>query len=225
MTRPAPRARRRLRLRRVVVGVVVLALVFGSARDIRCRDRYVRGGGALAIRPEPGRPVPRRSASGPTPPSPRCASPSRPKPRHRLLVITPVPVTPAPGATPTPTPDPTPTPTPKPKRVAMDVDIVKNPEAVFASQDHKDWCAVAGVQMVLAVLGLVDTYVGQQREIAERVRAGSRTTIATTATGAPRPWPSRCRPTALLATRSAPSRRAAGRCGTRRSRSRRRARP
>jgi hypothetical protein len=52
----------------------------------------------------------------------------------------------------------------------MDIDIVTNPKAVFASQAHKDWCAPAGVQMVLAVLGLVNTSDGQQREIAGRVR-------------------------------------------------------
>ena len=52
----------------------------------------------------------------------------------------------------------------------MDVDIVTNHEAVFATQAHKDWCAPAGVQMVLAVLGLVNTSEATQNEIAGRVR-------------------------------------------------------
>ena len=169
MTRPAPRARRRLRLRRFVVGVVVLALVFGSIGTFAvATDAFGAGERWQSVLSRVD-----RFFAGPPPDRPTVATvritepPEDPSPTPE---ITPVPVTPAPGATPTPTPDPTPTPTPKPKRVAMDVDIVKNPKAVFASQDHKDWCAVAGVQMVLAVLGLVDTNVGQQREIAERVR-------------------------------------------------------
>ena len=81
-----------------------------------------------------------------------------------------MPPTLAPGATPTPTPDPTPTPTPLPQRVAVDVNIVSDPESVFASEQHKDWCAPAGVQMVLAVLGKVNTSAATQREIAGRVR-------------------------------------------------------
>jgi hypothetical protein len=75
-----------------------------------------------------------------------------------------------PGATPTPTPAPTPTPTPAPERVPVDVDLVTNHEAVFASEVRNDWCAPAGVQMALAVLGLVDTSQRTQVEIAGRVR-------------------------------------------------------
>ena len=82
---------------------------------------------------------------------------------------TPSPMTPAPGATPTPTPIPTPTPTPAPKRVAMDVNIVDHPDKVFVSEQRSDWCAVAGVQSVLAILGLADTSDATQRKIASRV--------------------------------------------------------
>ena len=71
-----------------------------------------------------------------------------------------------PGATPTSMP----TPTPRPERVPVDVDIVSDHQAVFASQVHKDWCAPAGVQMVLAVLGLADISERKQREISDRVR-------------------------------------------------------
>jgi hypothetical protein len=82
---------------------------------------------------------------------------------------TPSPMTPAPGATPTPTPIPTPTATPAPKRVAMDVNIVDHPDRVFVSEAHPDWCAVAGVQSVLAILRLADTSDATQREIASRI--------------------------------------------------------
>jgi hypothetical protein len=83
--------------------------------------------------------------------------------------LTPIPSL-APGATPTPTPLPTPTPTPAPRRVPVDFDLVTDPEAVFASEVRNDWCAPAGVQMALAVLGFVDTSERTQVEIAGRVR-------------------------------------------------------
>jgi hypothetical protein len=78
---------------------------------------------------------------------------------------TPRPSTPslAPGVTPAPTPTPIP-------RVPVDVTIVEDPEAVFAHEVRKDWCAPAGVQMVLATLGLGDTSEEFQRKIAGRIR-------------------------------------------------------
>jgi hypothetical protein len=90
----------------------------------------------------------------------------------------------APSATPFPTPSlpavdpgaseptaaPTPSPTPKPVREPIDVDIAADPEAVFAHQIHKDWCAVAGTQMVLAQLGLVDTRKSTQEDIGRGIR-------------------------------------------------------
>jgi Papain-like cysteine protease AvrRpt2 len=167
VTRPAPRARRRLRLRRFVVGVLLLAIVGGTLGTfLVATDTFGAGERWQSVLSRVD-----RFFAGPPPDRPTLGTvritepPETPPPTP-----TPVPVTPAPGATPTPTPVPTPTPTPKPKRVAMDIDIVANPKAVFASQAHKDWCAPAGVQMVLAVLGLVGTSEGQQREIAERVR-------------------------------------------------------
>ena len=62
------------------------------------------------------------------------------------------------------------TPTPPPVRTAMDVSIVDDPDAVFAHEIRKDWCAPAGVQMTLAVLGLADTSEEFQRKLAARVR-------------------------------------------------------
>ncbi len=71
-------------------------------------------------------------------------------------------------AAPAPTPRPTPAPTPVP-REPVDRSILDDPDAVFASQLTKDWCAPAGTQMTLAVLGLVDTSEATQRRIAGRV--------------------------------------------------------
>ncbi len=167
MTRPAPRARRRLR--RFLVGVVLLAIVGGPLGTfLVATDTFGAGERWQSVISRVD-----RFFAGPVPDRPTLGTvritepPETPSPTPE---ITPVPATPAPGATPTPTPAPTPTPTPRPKRVAMDVDIVAKPRAVFASQAHKDWCAPAGVQMVLAVLGLVDTSEETQREIASRVR-------------------------------------------------------
>ena len=64
--------------------------------------------------------------------------------------------------------DSAPTPTPVP-RVAVDVDIVATTDAVFAHEIHKDWCAPAGVTMVLAILGHGDATDAREREIAGRV--------------------------------------------------------
>jgi hypothetical protein len=165
LTRPAPRRKDR-RLRHFVVGVVLLAVVGGTLGTFMVAtdtfgagerwqsvldrvDRFMRG------------PVPDRA----TVPTVKITEPpATPEPTP-----TPVPPTLAPGATPSPTPRPTPTPTPAPKRVPMDVNIVRHPNAVFASELRKDWCAPAGVQMVLAVLGLANTSDATQREIASRI--------------------------------------------------------
>jgi len=102
--------------------------------------------------------------------------PDRPAPSTILVTEPPATQTPAPmpepstslepgaGATPEPTP------TPAPVRAAVDVDIVKDPDDVFNSQVDKDWCSPAGVQMVLAQLGLTGISDGEQRHIAGRVR-------------------------------------------------------
>jgi hypothetical protein len=172
VTRPAnraPRPRRRHRLRRLVAGVLVLALVGGTLGTfLVATDTFGAGERWESVLNRVNRflagPVPDRETLGTV----RVTEPPEtlpPTPR-----ITPVPPTLAPGATPSPTPEPTPTPTPLPQRVAIDVDIVANHESVFATQAHKDWCAPAGVQMVLAVMGLVNTSESTQREIASRVR-------------------------------------------------------
>jgi hypothetical protein len=63
----------------------------------------------------------------------------------------------------------TPTPTPAPVRRAVDVKIVPDPAAHFASEERKDWCAPAGVQMVLSVLGRGDTSEAFQERLASRI--------------------------------------------------------
>ena len=74
-----------------------------------------------------------------------------------------------PTARPTPNPTPKPTPTPAPVRKAVDVSIVDDPEAVFAHELIDTWCAVAGTQMVLAILGLGDTSETFQKELGGRI--------------------------------------------------------
>jgi hypothetical protein len=151
-------------MQRVVVGVAALAVVSGTLATAAIAtntlgagekwqhlldrvDRFMAG------------PVPDRS----TPPTVLVTEP----PESIEPSITPIP-TPAsvpPGATPLPTP----TPTPRPQRVAMDVDIVAHPDRVFVSEHTSEWCAVAGVQTVLAILGKADTSDATQRQIASRV--------------------------------------------------------
>lgn len=166
-----PTTRRRRRYGRLLAAFVALALA-GSAllaaavatdtlgagqrwESVMARvDRFIAG------------PVPDRAAPG-------------------TVRVTEPPITPTPAPTPAPsaatataspgsagpaTPSPTATPSAEPVRAPVDVDITDDPEAFFASQDHKDWCAVAGTQMVLALHGLADTSVATQKEIASRVR-------------------------------------------------------
>ena len=72
------------------------------------------------------------------------------------------------ASTPNVTPSPA-TPTPKPARVPVNVNIVRHPDSVFAHELKVTWCASAGVQMTLAVLGLGDISHGFQRELQGRV--------------------------------------------------------
>ena len=81
---------------------------------------------------------------------------------------------PAPSAGPTSpgaTPVAVPSATAKPAipRKPVDLDIVKDHEAVFAHELKDTWCAPAGVQMVLAVLGHGSTSHAFQRELQNRV--------------------------------------------------------
>ncbi|MBF8290514.1 MAG: hypothetical protein HW391_1482 [Chloroflexi bacterium] len=89
------------------------------------------------------------------------------------LIVTPPPASATLPPTPTPEPDATPAPTSSPRqapaREAVDVTIPRDPETVFAHELRNTWCAPAGVQMVLALHGRVDTSDAVQRELAARV--------------------------------------------------------
>jgi hypothetical protein len=156
-------ARRPSRRRRAVAGIVVLALVTGTAASLAvatdtlgARDRFE----AVLDRID-------RFMAGPVPDRPTLSTvlvdedETSPQPSATAPLAA---VTPGPGASVPPTP------TPLPKREPVDVDIADDPEAVFKHEIRKDWCAPAGVQMVLAQLGLVDTSDDVQRELAHRVR-------------------------------------------------------
>lgn len=93
------------------------------------------------------------------------------RPTLPTLVVTPEPST---SATPTPTPTlaPSATATASPTplvREPVDVTVVDDHEAVFASQLTTDDCAVAATQMVLAILGLGNTSAEFQTEIKSRI--------------------------------------------------------
>jgi hypothetical protein len=138
----------------VVIGLVCVALGVGAVATNAAgmRDRFER----LVIKVEDffAGPVPDRTT----------------KPTITL--------TPPPSGTPVSTAEPSPgessgppaTATPAPVREAVDIKIIDKPEAVFAHEVRDDWCAPAGVQMVLAAHGVGNTSDDFQREIAGRVR-------------------------------------------------------
>jgi len=74
-----------------------------------------------------------------------------------------------PGASALPSSPPTPVPSPELVRRRVDVRLVASPKRDFISQQRKDWCAVAGTQIALAILGLVDNEERTQRRIADRI--------------------------------------------------------
>lgn len=59
--------------------------------------------------------------------------------------------------------------TPRPQRKPVDVKLRADPRRIFASQVTKEWCAVAGTQIVLAMHGLVDNSEQTQRRLAGRI--------------------------------------------------------
>jgi hypothetical protein len=99
-----------------------------------------------------------------------------PPPQRSTLPTVIVTPEPSPSATPEPTPEPTaePSATPEPTptslvRQAVDVELVEDPATVFASQLTEKDCAVAGTQMVLAILGLGNTSAEFQAELKGRI--------------------------------------------------------
>lgn len=163
------RRRRRARLLRVVALAVVAAALLGSllvATDtFGVGDRFDR----LLVRID-------RMISGPPPDRPgvvtvRVTEPPTEPPPTATPTAEPVASTSFdPAASPTPVPTPSPTPAPTPRKVAMDVDIATNHDAVFAHEVKDTWCAPAAVQTTLAFLGLADTSERFQRELNGRVK-------------------------------------------------------
>lgn len=58
---------------------------------------------------------------------------------------------------------------PRPRKKPVDVELRVNPKRIFASQVTKDWCAVAGTQIVLAMHGITNNSEGAQRQLAGRI--------------------------------------------------------
>ena len=87
------------------------------------------------------------------------------------VVVTPAPTataSPVPTVRPSTAPSASPSPTPL-VRAPVDVAVVDDYAAVFASQLTEKDCAVAATQMVLAILGLGDTSQGFQQQIKDRI--------------------------------------------------------
>jgi hypothetical protein len=90
-------------------------------------------------------------------------------PRPKATAAASVAPTPAVSRSPGRTPPPAPTPTPVPPRVAVDVDLLEDPDAAFISDADKDLCAVAGTQMVLAMHDKAPLTKAFQDELAGRI--------------------------------------------------------
>lgn len=166
---PTDRRRRRRRVAGVAALVIVAVGVLGSL--VVATDTFGAGAKFDRLLAKIDRmisgPPPERAGVGTVlVTSPPTEPPPIPSPTP---VVTPI-VSLAPGASPTPTPASTPTPAPTPKKVPVDVDLLKHPNAVFAHELHDTWCAPAGVQMVLAMLGKADTSDAFQRELNGRVK-------------------------------------------------------
>lgn len=165
MNRSTHRARR---LRRYVVGAVLVAFVGASLTTLAiATDTFGAGERWISLMARVERLV-----AGPVPDRATLKTVRVTEPPEVEASPEPTSSTPplAPGGSAVPSAEPVATPTPRPERKPMDVDIVERPNRVFASQHHKDWCAPAGVQTVLAILGKSDTSEGTQIDIANQVR-------------------------------------------------------
>jgi hypothetical protein len=154
-------ARRRFRRRTIVIASVLVLILFGAGaiwvNAFELGDRYENAARKieLLVNPPPDREI---AAVVRVTPEPLDEPTDTPTPTMVVSF--------APGD---PTPVPTPTPTPKPERVKVDVNLLKKPASAFISQDHKDWCAVAGTQIVLGLYGEADLTVAFQRKLASRI--------------------------------------------------------
>ena len=174
---------RRRRLRRTFLGIVALglaAVLVGSAAlytdTLGARhilDRVEARVSRFLAGPVPDRVAPVTvvasddpSDEGTDPPDEIDADGS-PAPSDEA---SPTPTAGVPSASASPAGSPTAAPRPAPARVAVDVDIVKNHDKVFAHEIKDTWCASAGVQMVLAIHRKGNTSHAFQRELQGRVR-------------------------------------------------------
>ena len=154
-------ARRRIRRRTIVIASVLVLILLGAgaiwANAFTLGDRYESAARKidLLVNPPPDREI---AAVVRVTPEPLDEPTATPAPTATVSI--------APGD---PTPIPTPTPTPKPERVKVDVNLLKKPASAFITQDHKDWCAVAGTQMVLGLHDEADLTVAFQRRLASRI--------------------------------------------------------
>lgn len=176
-----PVRRRRLTWRRLVALAVVLALggvlVTGLAVETntlgagRLFDRAVAKVDRFLAGPVPDRPAPSTvlvtSPDDSEAPDPGDVDPAEDPGASLDPGVGPA-VTPVPAPTATPGPSATAGPTAVPRR-AVDVNILKNPAKYFAHEIKDTWCAPAGVQMALAILGHGTTTAAFQRELQSRV--------------------------------------------------------
>jgi len=163
------RPRRRLRV--VALGLVAVLLA-GSITAMGAVWTNAFGAGDrfanlldridLIIDPPPDRPIAPTQLSTPRPIARATAAPT--------AVPTPTPASsPVAGVTSPPsTPTPAPTPEPTPRREPVAMRVTQTPVSLFNSQITKDWCAPAGVQMTLSVLGLAPATNAFQEELVDR---------------------------------------------------------
>jgi hypothetical protein len=149
----------RRRIPRGPIAVVLLALTLAGVAAIGLNLFGVgdRAGNLarrieLIINPPPDRPIDEAVLVTPRPAATVAAS----------VAPTPI-VSRASGQTPPPTP------TPVPPHVAVDVDLLANPERAFISEADKEQCAVAGTQMVLAMHDKAPLTKAFQEELAGRI--------------------------------------------------------
>ena len=154
---PGPRRPRTRRLRFVLLAVLVSVVAAASAIWTNAlgageRFEHLVDRIELAIDPPPDRPtVPTVEV---TPRPTRLPEPAGPAEPAAL------------GSDPA---SPAATTVPPPTRRAVDVRLAADPDTMFVSQGTKDWCAPAGTQITLAILGLADNSAAFQRRLVGRI--------------------------------------------------------
>lgn len=147
----------------LVLGLVGAVVVWTDTLGVGTRFENLVQRIELAIDPPPDRPSVPTVVVTPRP-TLAATAPATPLPPSSDAPTAPTVAPPT-----APTTAPTDTPRPTPARVAVDVDVVPDPEGIFASQIDKDWCAPATVQMVLTFFGRGDPSEAFQRELVSRI--------------------------------------------------------